>query len=200
VHNLDLCRAFVPGRFFYNPGILVFMIAFSLKKQFLEYREYLTVQSANKNRSIVESGKASLERFFTLPGFLLGKATGFFAPALIVVTIFFHFRLSSIYSGSYNFRPDLIEGWKVFRNLAYLLFVFQIPLSGVSDIVYFLRGKYDKVGQWIAPWVKRIVFVTFSYAIAGLFIDLIFMCVFVYAAVTRQSSDVAISFFERVMQ
>jgi len=176
------------------------MNTFSLKKQLIGYRAYLKEKSLKKDRSFVGSGKDFLEGLLTFPGFLLEKMSAFFAPAMIVVTVFFHFRLSSVYANSsYDFTRDLMEGWKVFRNMAYLLFIFQIPFSGLSDLVYFLRGKFDKVGRWISTWTRSMLLVTFSYAIAGLVVDFIFVCVFMYAAVTNQSADAVILFFEKVM-
>jgi len=76
----------------------------------------------------------------------------------------------------------ILEGWKIFRNLAYFFFVLIFLIIG---FLIMLRKKVGQAAvsaqQAIPKIIVAMLAVTFSYAIAGLLIDL--MYVFMYLVV-----------------
>lgn len=82
----------------------------------------------------------------------------------------------------------ILEIWKVFRNLAYLVFVILFIVIG---FMIMFRQKIGQtavtVQQAIPNIIVSLIFVTFSYAIAGFMIDL--MYVLMYLLVGMFSSE-----------
>jgi len=78
----------------------------------------------------------------------------------------------------------ILESWKTFRNLAYLLFVIVFMVIG------FLIMMRQKIGgqtvitaqQAIPHIIVALLLVTFSYAIAGLLIDLMYLVMYLLLA------------------
>ena len=83
----------------------------------------------------------------------------------------------------------ILSTWKTFRNIAYLLFVVVFMVIG------FLIMMRQKVGgqtvitaqQAIPQIIITLVLVTFSYAIAGLLIDMMYLVMYLLLALFRRS-------------
>lgn len=84
----------------------------------------------------------------------------------------------------------ILETWKVFRNMAYLFFVVIFLVIG------FLIMMRQKIGgqtvvtaqQAIPQIIISLLLVTFSYAIAGLMIDLMYVVMYLMLALFQQDS------------
>jgi hypothetical protein len=73
----------------------------------------------------------------------------------------------------------LVSLWTIFRNITYLFFVFVFILIGIGIM---LRVKIDPrtvmtIQNQIPKIIICLIFITFSFAIAGLFIDLMFISI-----------------------
>ena len=66
-----------------------------------------------------------------------------------------------------------LAGWKFFRNNMYLLLMLDLPIIGISVFVREKAGDITKGLRSVAIWFGLLLFVTFSYALAGLAFDLI---------------------------
>lgn len=91
---------------------------------------------------------------------------------------------------SVGFRSlgSLVNLWTIFRNIAYLIFVLVIVLTGIAIM---LRLKIDpKMVMTIESAIPRIIIglllVTFSYAIAGFLIDVMYASTYLVANVLAQ--------------
>lgn len=73
----------------------------------------------------------------------------------------------------------VLETWKVFRNLAYLFFVVAFIVIGFLIMFRTKVGQTAITAQQAIPQVVvALVMVTFSYAIAGLLIDLMYLSMY----------------------
>ena len=72
----------------------------------------------------------------------------------------------------YDFLSTSIEGWKVFRNLMYLLLILDLPLVGLSVFIKEKSGGIVSALKSVAIWFGLLNFVAFSYAISGLVFDI----------------------------
>lgn len=83
-------------------------------------------------------------------------------------------------SAGFNGLKPLLPLWKTFRNLTYLLFVTLFVIIGVGVM---LRIKIDprtvmSIQNQIPKIIIAIVFVTFSYAIAGFLVDMMYVSLY----------------------
>lgn len=80
----------------------------------------------------------------------------------------------------YTGLKPLLEIWKTFRNLTYLLFVLIFALIGFAIM---LRVKIDPrtvmtIENQVPKMIVGIILVTFSFAIAGFLIDLMYIAIY----------------------
>lgn len=76
----------------------------------------------------------------------------------------------------------ILEGWKQFRNIAYLFFVIIFLVIGFLIMFRAKVGQAAITAQQAIPSIlTALVFVTFSYAIAGLMIDLMYLIMYMMA-------------------
>lgn len=73
----------------------------------------------------------------------------------------------------------LLEGWKIFRNLAYLFFVLIFLVIGFLIMMRKKVGQAAITAQQAIPKIiVAMIAVTFSYAIAGLLIDIMYLSMY----------------------
>ena len=79
----------------------------------------------------------------------------------------------------------ILETWKVFRNLAYLFFILLFLTIGFAIMFRRKLGGQTAITaqQAIPRIIMALVFVTFSYAIAGFLIDLMYIFMFLLLVV-----------------
>lgn len=65
--------------------------------------------------------------------------------------------------------------WSVYRNQLYLLTLLDFVLILPSGIVAFHRNQFAKLVKTIVTSFCLLLFITFSYALAGLIVDLVFV-------------------------
>ena len=76
----------------------------------------------------------------------------------------------------------ILEGWKQFRNIAYLFFVIIFLVIGFLIMFRAKVGQAAITAQQAIPSIlTALIFVTFSYAIAGLMIDLMYLVMYMMA-------------------
>lgn len=84
----------------------------------------------------------------------------------------------------------ILETWKAFRNLAYLFFVIIFLVIG---FMIMFRSKMGQaaitVQQAIPSIIVALLAVTFSYAIAGFLIDLMYVLMYMISGLFSQGSD-----------
>lgn len=88
----------------------------------------------------------------------------------------------------YDFLKPVLELWKAFRNLAYTLYIIVFIVIGVMIM---LRTKINAqtiitIQSAIPNLIITLILITFSYAIAGFFIDLMYF--FIYFVVFLASN------------
>jgi len=91
----------------------------------------------------------------------------------------------------YQGLTPLLHAWVVFRNVVYLLFVFIFIIIGLAIM---LRVKIDPrtvmtIQNQIPKIIVSLVLVTFSFAIAGFLIDLMWVSTYVVINVMHQADD-----------
>ncbi len=95
---------------------------------------------------------------------------------LVVHSLMMFFATSIPYAdiprSGYDFLSTSIEGWKVFRNLMYLLLIFDLPLVGLSVFIKEKSGGIIAALKSVGIWFGLLNLVAFSYALAGLIFDL----------------------------
>ncbi len=83
----------------------------------------------------------------------------------------------------------VLEVWKLFRNLAYLIFVILFLVIGFMIMFRQKIGQTAVTMQQAIPnIVVSLIFVTFSYAIAGLMIDLMYLVMYLLVGMFSASS------------
>lgn len=84
----------------------------------------------------------------------------------------------------------VLDLWKVFRNVSYMLFVFIIIVLGFMIMFRQKIGGQTAVTaqQAIPNVVASLIFVTFSYAIAGFLIDLMYLLMFMIIGIFGQTA------------
>jgi len=95
---------------------------------------------------------------------------------LVVQSLMMFFATSTpqveIPRSGYDFLSTSIEGWKVFRNLMYLLLIFDLPLVGLSVLIKEKSGGIVSALKSVGIWFGLLNLVAFSYALSGLVFDL----------------------------
>lgn len=91
--------------------------------------------------------------------------------------------------GYLGLKP-LMNLWQVFRNVVYLFFVIAFILIGLAIM---FRVKIDPrtvmtIGNQIPQIIAGIIIVTFSYAIAGFLIDMMYVSIYLLVALASQAS------------
>lgn len=85
----------------------------------------------------------------------------------------------------------ILETWKAFRNLAYLFFVVIFLIIGFMIMFRTKVGQAAITAQQAIPSViVAMLAVTFSYAIAGFMIDLMYVIMYVVAGYFNEGSDI----------
>lgn len=85
----------------------------------------------------------------------------------------------------------ILETWKAFRNLAYLFFVVIFLIIGFMIMFRTKVGQAAITAQQAIPSVIiAMLAVTFSYAIAGFMIDLMYVVMYVLAGYFTEGSDI----------
>ncbi|MBP7700882.1 hypothetical protein KA111_02350 [Candidatus Woesebacteria bacterium] len=84
----------------------------------------------------------------------------------------------------------VLDLWKVFRNVSYMLFVFIFIVLGFMIMFRQKIGGQTAVTaqQAIPNVVASLIFVTFSYAIAGFLIDLMYLLMFMIIGIFGQTA------------
>ena len=84
----------------------------------------------------------------------------------------------------------ILEAWKLFRNLAYFFFVLIFLVIGIMIILRRRVGQAAITAQQAIPQIIiALLAVTFSYAIAGLLIDLMYVFMYLLVGVSGESSS-----------
>jgi hypothetical protein len=85
----------------------------------------------------------------------------------------------------------ILEGWKQFRNIAYLFFVLIFLVIGFLIMFRAKVGQAAITAQQAIPSIlTALVFVTFSYAIAGLMIDLMYLIMYMMAGLFAEGPQI----------
>lgn len=85
----------------------------------------------------------------------------------------------------------ILETWKAFRNLAYLFFVVIFLIIGFMIMFRTKVGQAAITAQQAIPSVIiAMLAVTFSYAIAGFMIDLMYVVMYILAGYFTEGSDI----------
>lgn len=85
----------------------------------------------------------------------------------------------------------ILETWKSFRNLAYLFFVVIFLIIGFMIMFRTKVGQAAITAQQAIPSViVAMLAVTFSYAIAGFMIDIMYVAMYVLASYFTEGSDI----------
>lgn len=69
-------------------------------------------------------------------------------------------------------KQHLIQIFKNFRNIVYLVYVFDVPLLLFASISLVRQNQFAKLLKIGIEWIGLLMFVTFAYAISGLVVDL----------------------------
>lgn len=95
---------------------------------------------------------------------------------LVVHSLMMFFATSTpqadIPKSGYDFLSTSVEGWKVYRNLMYLLLIFNLPLVGLSVFIKEKSGGIVSALKSVGIWFGLLNLVAFSYALSGLVFDL----------------------------
>ena len=95
---------------------------------------------------------------------------------LVVHSLMMFFATSTphadIPKSGYDFLSTSIEGWKVYRNLMYLLLILDLPLVGLSVFIKEKSGGIVSALKSVGIWFGLLNLVAFSYALSGLVFDL----------------------------
>lgn len=85
----------------------------------------------------------------------------------------------------------ILETWKIFRNVAYLFFVIIFLVIGFMIMFRQKIGGQTVVTaqQAIPSIITALIFVTFSYAIAGLLIDIMYLLMFLIIGLFGATTD-----------
>lgn len=88
------------------------------------------------------------------------------------------------------FEPTRLAAWKVFRNALYIFLLLEFlfvaaPLFAVN----LLQGRFARGVRIFLSWAKTFAFLTFSYALSGLVIDILFLLIFISFSVSGGESD-----------
>jgi hypothetical protein len=85
----------------------------------------------------------------------------------------------------------ILELWKVFRNISYMMFVLIFIVLGFMIMFRQKIGSQSAVTaqQAIPSVIASLIFVTFSYAIAGFLIDMMYLLMFMIIGVFGQTSE-----------
>ena len=90
----------------------------------------------------------------------------------------------------------ILEGWKQFRNIAYLFFVLLFLVIGFLIMFRAKVGQAAITAQQAIPSIlTALIFVTFSYAIAGLMIDLMYLIMYMIAGLFSEGTEIVESNF-----
>lgn len=86
----------------------------------------------------------------------------------------------------------VLEAWKVFRNIAYFFFVIIFLVIGVMIM---LRHKISgqtvvTIQQALPNIIVALIFVTFSYAIAGFLIDIMYLSMYFIVGIFGNSNEI----------
>lgn len=82
----------------------------------------------------------------------------------------------------------ILETWKVFRNLAYLFFILAFVVIGFMIMFRQKVGQAAITAQQAIPQIIiALIMVTFSYAIAGLLIDLMYLLMYLLIGIFGQN-------------
>jgi hypothetical protein len=85
----------------------------------------------------------------------------------------------------------ILETWKSFRNLAYLFFVVIFLIIGFMIMFRTKVGQAAITAQQAIPSViVAMLAVTFSYAIAGFMIDIMYVVMYVLASYFTEGSEI----------
>jgi hypothetical protein len=85
----------------------------------------------------------------------------------------------------------ILEGWKQFRNIAYLFFVVIFLVIGFLIMFRVQVGQAAITAQQAIPSIlTALVFVTFSYAIAGFLIDLMYLLMYMIAGLFGEGAEI----------
>lgn len=83
---------------------------------------------------------------------------------------------------------DLVLGvWITYRNVSYLFATLGFPLMIVSASIEASRNRMGKVIKICLSWFGLLMFVTFSYAIAGLIVDFVFFFMYLHKKLLEQN-------------
>jgi hypothetical protein len=84
----------------------------------------------------------------------------------------------------------ILDTWKVFRNLAYLFFILTFVVIGFMIMFRQKVGQAAVTAQQAIPQIIiALVTVTFSYAIAGLLIDLMYLLMYLIVGIFGEESS-----------
>lgn len=83
---------------------------------------------------------------------------------------------------------DLVLGvWITYRNFFYLFATLDFPLMIISASIEASRNRMGKVVKICLSWFGLLIFVTFSYAIAGLITDFVFFFMYLHKKLLEQN-------------
>lgn len=118
----------------------------------------------------------------------------FYGTCLLILYVLYYrlnqFFIVKDFSGITFFPPIedwALWTWKAFRNFFYLFLFFDFLLCIPVTIIYAVRGNYPKLVKLVYGFFMLLLFVTFSYAIAGLISDLIMAGTYAYWSALKQS-------------
>lgn len=199
-------------------GVLVAAPRAQAATQIKQYQEFLEGTSAEEQNNSQLTERITYNFFSTVYDSILNNADGggiatFFTTSMVAMynnppaetKVYVADLLKSAgvatpaYAQGFGFAAlsPLLEAWKQFRNLAYLFFVVIFIVIGFMIMLRRRVGQAAITAQQAIPSVIiALLAVTFSYAIAGLLIDMMYVVMFVLLALFgKASSSTDVNFF-----
>jgi hypothetical protein len=146
-----------------------------------------------------------------LMDWLIKKVTYFLTKILIIGVLFFNLHDNAVYWRKFQGYDRLslesfpsapgghLSEWKMYRNGLIIFVLADFLITIALGIYWSLNGNHPKAAKTVARWLKMCAFLLFSYAIAGLLLDLIFFLIFFHTAATHESvQDVMRQFFSAI--
>ena len=98
--------------------------------------------------------------------------------ALMVYVIYYRFNQYFVTGDLSNLKAFPVKDdwalwtWKAYRNFFYLIMILDLVLVIPTSIIHVVRKQMPKVVKITYGWFLLLLFITFSYAIAGLLFDI----------------------------
>jgi len=142
---------------------------------------------------LIKEPKAFFKRLFF-------KTERFIRKSIVIATVIlmgyliykvFQNNFVMVGGGMSIFKQDyLLKVWKVYRNVLYLFLFIDFILSSIIIFIRLTKNQIAKALKQFLLWYSTLLLVTFSFAIAGLIVDLIFLAIFIHIGLMGPGTEV----------